>query len=239
MSQIIQGDLFATAAGASEESLRRFLADAGNCRVELTLTRNRVSMATLQFKSQAHVRVRLHEQFLTAPQEVWDALARYIRTRRRKDWDLVAAFASNIDTSSEKHEEKRITLKQKGQVYDLAKIAKKINRRFFNGRVKYRIGWGRERSERRRGRKGVSIRYGSWSRTSGIIRIHPLLDDERVPQKFVEYIVFHEMLHAVVPSDRSDGRRYDHPENFRAFERAYPDFHEMRRLSKELLNLLC
>jgi hypothetical protein len=197
-------------------------------------------MASLKFLSESHVRVRLHEKFLTAPQKVWDALAAYISRRRRSDWSVVADFASAIDTSAEKPAERKITLRQKGEVYDLAKIAKDVNRRFFNGRVKYRIGWGRERSVRSRRGRGISIRYGSWSRSSGIIRIHPLLDDRRVPQKFVEYIVFHEMLHAVVPSDHSDnGRRYDHPENFRAFERAYPEFDEMRRLAKELLHVLC
>ncbi len=70
------------------------------------------------------------------------------------------------------------------------------------------------------------------------IRIHPLLDDSRVPRTFVEYIVFHEMLHAVVPSDRSSGRRYDHPEAFRVLERSFPNLPEMKVLASELLRML-
>ena len=239
MNKNIQGDLFASSARGSEENLRRFLAESGNCRVDLTLTRNRVSMATVQFISTGHVRLRLHEKFLVAPRDVWDALALYIRKHQRKEWDIVGDYARSIDTSSEKHEVLEHNLRQKGELYDLGKIAKDVNRRYFNGRIKYRIGWGNDRPQRRRGRKGRSIRYGSWSRSTEIIRIHPLLDDKRVPREFVEYIVFHEMLHAVVPSVNSDGRRYDHPHNFKKFEKTFPNIMEMRRLAKELLHVLC
>ena len=74
MKHPVQGDLFASSAGASAESLRRFLSEAGNCRVDLTLTRNRVTMASVSFVTEGHARVRLHAQFITAPQEVFDLL---------------------------------------------------------------------------------------------------------------------------------------------------------------------
>jgi hypothetical protein len=237
----VQGDLFASSAGASTESLRRFLSEAGNCRVDLTLTRNRVTMASVSFVTEGHARVRLHAQFITAPQNVWEALASYVRTRRRPYWNTVAAHAQTIDTSSEARQPSSAPLlRDKGEIYDLGEIAKSVNLRFFNGRIKYQIGWGRGRPRKRqRGlARGRSIRYGSWSRTTRTIRIHPLLDDSRVPRKFVEYIVFHEMLHAVVPSDRSSGRRYDHPEAFRVLERSFPNLPEMKVLASELLRML-
>ena len=236
----IQGDLFASSAGSSAESLRRFLSEESRCRVDLALTRNRVSMASLVFVSEGHARVRLHAQFLTAPQDVWKALAEYIWKRRRRDWEVVSQFARTIDTSSESKPSPTSPLRNIGDVYDLDEIGKRVNRQYFNGRVKYRIGWGRSRPDkpRRRSQQGRSIRYGSWSRTTRTIRIHPLLDDARVPLRFVEYIVFHEMLHAVVPSGHKNGQRRDHPKAFRVLEQAYPNLDEMNRLSLELLTVL-
>ena len=239
MSSPVQGDLFASSAGASAEALRRFLSEHGNCRVDLTLTRNRVSMASPEFVREGHARVRLHEQFLRAPMEVWESLARYLRTRRRSAWQLVAAHAQTIDTSSEARPIRRRKLRQKGSVHDLREIARGVNQGFFNGCIKYSIGWGRDRQDtRKKGRRRRSIRYGSWSRSSRTISIHPRLDDLRVPRCFVEYIVFHEMLHAVVPSDRTNGRRYDHPEAFRVLERAFPELDAMKQLAGELLREL-
>jgi hypothetical protein len=56
------------------------------------------------------------------------------------------------------------------------------------------------------------------------IRIHPSLDRPDVPLFFVEYIVFHEMLHQLFPSSRSGGRAVHHPRAFRDRERAYPQY---------------
>ena len=46
---------------------------------------------------------------------------------------------------------------------------------------------------------------GSYSADSKVIRIHPALDQPLVPRFFVEWIVFHEMLHHVYRARR--GRR--------------------------------
>lgn len=236
----IQGDLFATAAQSNLESCRRFLSDYSKTRVELRLTRNQVSMASIVFVSDAHVRVRLHQQFLFAPQTVWNSLGNYLRRRRHSDWNVVAEFAKGIDTSSDSNLVGSRRRKQKGDFFDLAAIAKAVNQNYFNGRVKYGIEWGQSRSKRvgRRSKRGISIRYGSWSRSTRTIRIHPLLDDSRVPARFVEYIVFHEMLHSVVPSDYSNGKRFDHSETFRRLEKAFPELDQMQRLSQKLLPIL-
>ncbi len=239
MTSPVQGDLFASSAGTSAEALRRFLSESGNCRVDLKLTRNRVSMASLAFVCEGHARVRLHEQFLMAPRQVWEALGRYLRTRRRSAWKIVATHAQTIDTSSESRPIRRRTLRQKGDVHDLREIARSVNQQFFNGSIKYSIGWGQDRRRTdKKGRRGRSIRYGSWSQATRTISLHPRLDDSRVPRCFVEYIVFHEMLHAVVPSNRSNGRRYDHPEAFKVLERTFPDLSAMKRMARELLRVL-
>ncbi len=237
MTGDIQGDLFATSARGAEERLRRHLAEACDCRVELILTRNRTSMASLRYISDSHVRLRLHQQFLNAPPEVWKALTEYIRTRKKSCWQVVADFASTIDISSERHVATPSRLKTRGNVYDLRVLAREVNQQYFMGRIKYKIGWGAYGGKSKGGR-GISIRYGSWNPQTKIIRIHPLLDDKRVPRRFVEYVIFHEMLHAVVPCRHVDGRRLDHHADFKKLERKFPGYQEMQQLSKRLLDVL-
>jgi hypothetical protein len=57
-----------------------------------------------------------------------------------------------------------------------------------------------------------------------LIRIHPALDQSWVPRYFVEYIVYHEMLHHVIPMPERNGRRQLHTPEFRARERAFAHF---------------
>ena len=45
-----------------------------------------------------------------------------------------------------------------------------------------------------------------------------------MPLEFVEYIVFHEMLHDVFGIEASGSRRKVHPKEFYAVEQSYPDY---------------
>ncbi len=220
------------------EPLRRYLSETGACRVDLTLTHNRVSMLSVNFVHNGHVRIRMHTQFLEAPSTVQGALARYLRTRRREDWAPVAIFARGIPASAVRPVETVCRLSDRGQVHDLRLIATEVNKRFFSGKVKCWTGWGGRTARSRRQGRRRSIRYGSWSPATRMIRINPLLDDMRVPRDFVAYIVFHEMLHAVVPSEHVAGRRMDHGVNYRRMERGYPEIERMKQMGRDLLDVL-
>jgi len=221
------------------EQLRRYLADYGRCRVELIATRNRVSMISVVFPREGYARIRLHEQFLEAPEPVREALALYLRSRHRRAWRVVADFARRIRVpATDVACPAPCRLRTRGKVHDLREIAGEVNTRFFNGTVKCRIGWGAQRPRSRRRSRTRSIRYGSWSPATRTVRVHPLLDDLRVPRAFIAYILFHEMLHAVVPPEDAPGRRLDHGKVFRQMESRYPDIDEMRRLSRRLLHVL-
>ena len=95
-----------------------------------------------------------------------------------------------------------------GRWFNLRAIFDKVNARYFRNRIKnYRVVWGKKRKERPR----RSVVFGSIQEEDRIIRIHPLLDRLFVPQWFVEYVLFHEMLHSVVPDIYDpQGRRIVH-----------------------------
>ena len=113
---------------------------------------------------------------------------------------------------------------ERGRFFDLQAIFKKLNARYFNNRLRgYSIVWGRKRRQRPKD----EIVFGTIQEEDRAIRIHPLLDRALVPTWFLEYVVYHEMCHAVV-RDRYDraGRRIIHHEKFYARER---EFHWFRR----------
>ena len=77
---------------------------------------------------------------------------------------------------------------------------------------------------------------GSYSVEERLIRVHRSLDRTFVPRYFVEWIVYHEMLHQVHQAELVNGRRqfhtpafladearFEHYERARAWERAHLD----------------
>jgi len=213
------------------EQMRRGLSERSGMRVDLTLTRNRVSMASIRFMSERHARLRLHESFVRAPDVVQSALVGYLRSRRKQHWATICSYARVIPTYAPA---RPVPCHTRGRVYDLALLAQEVNARHFGGDLHCRVGWGK-RGQRTTGR---SIRYGSCNVDSRLIRIHPLLDDARVPVDFVRYILYHEMLHLVIQPVSQAGRRIDHPAAFRRMERQFPDFGRHKATAKALLRIL-
>ena len=69
-----------------------------------------------------------------------------------------------------------------------------------------------------------------------IIRIHPRLDAPFVPTWFLEYVIYHEMLHARVPDEfTAEGRRLVHTEEFNRREREFLHYRRARRWEDENL----
>lgn len=129
--------------------------------------------------------------------------------------------------------QRELEFASEGRFFDLRTIFDRLNDRYFKNRLRgYRILWG----QRRRERPKSYIVFGSIQEVDRMIRIHPLLDRQFVPAWYVEYVVFHEMLHAVV-LDRYDsaGRRVVHHEGFLERERRFR--HYRRAIEWEKANL--
>ena len=123
--------------------------------------------------------------------------------------------------------QRQLAFSSEGRFFDLSKVFNKINSRYFGNRMRgYAIAWGRRRKQKPR----EYMVFGSIQEEDRVIRIHPLLDARFVPNWFLEYVVYHEMLHAFVP-DRLDekGRRLVHHSDFNRRERK---FHFYRRAKK-------
>jgi hypothetical protein len=122
---------------------------------------------------------------------------------------------------------------EQGRVFNLRTIFDKLNALYFRNRLRgYAIVWGR----RRKGRPRDQIVFGTIQEDDRIIRIHPLLDRGFIPTWFLEYVIHHEMCHAVV-RDQYDpsGRRIVHHEKFFERERRFRWFRRAKTWEQENL----
>ncbi|MCC6625411.1 MAG: hypothetical protein IT385_29470 [Deltaproteobacteria bacterium] len=117
-------------------------------------------------------------------------------------------------------ERRASTLDPVGVVHDLGAIAEAERARAFPDVAPIPIGWGRGT----RGRRLRSIRLASYEPTAQVIRVHPRLDDARVPAWFLGVVVFHEYLHHVlgVLPERAGDRWRMHTREFKRREAEHP-----------------
>ena len=129
--------------------------------------------------------------------------------------------------------QQELGLETEGRYFDLRGLFNKLNARHFGSRLRgYKVVWGRKRRERP---KEYFI-FGTIQEEDRVIRINPWLDQRFVPLWFLEYILYHEMLHAVVPDkERGDGRRCVHTDEFNRREREFRFYKRARRWEEENL----
>jgi predicted SprT family Zn-dependent metalloprotease len=82
------------------------------------------------------------------------------------------------------------------------------------------------------------MRFGAYLPDSQSIRIHPALDQAFVPGYFVEFIVYHELLHHVIPPTRLNGRYQIHSRTFHQRERQFPAYAEAMAWRQQSLRRL-
>lgn len=196
--------------------------------VKLTVTDNRRTMVSVRRRGGVR-HVRLHHMFTDAPTEVVSAVALYLADGDREASKLIdryiAANQSKIRTHAFVQPAKLIP---RGAVYDLEEIQHGLSERYFAGRVRLNITWGRRGKSRSKRNARRTIRMGTYFIDEQLIRIHPALDQAFVPRYFVEWVVYHEMLHHVIPMPVVNGRRIYHSAEFRESERRFADYERAR-----------
>jgi hypothetical protein len=186
------------------------------------------------------VYVRLSDICKDAPPDVLRALAwilvsrllgkkvPVIHERVYRDYSLTPGVMRASDLARRGRGRKHFSTAQ-GEVYDLDKMFVKLNRRFFNGEIaKPAITWSQRRTR--------SI-LGHHDHIYDSITISKTLDSKDVPEWFVEYILYHEMLHIKHPARLINGRRYYHTSAFRQDERRFPYYEQSQKWLEQLARL--
>jgi hypothetical protein len=203
--------------------------------LSLRLTDNRYTILSVQRKRDGY-RVRAHQMFAGLEPRMVRAMARYVVHNDQRASKLLGEFIEKNEhrIASAPARQRRLVLRTRGQHYDLSAVFDALNRSYFGGAHDARITWGvARRATHRR-----SIKVGSFSVEDRLIRVHPLLDHEKVPRYFLDWIVFHEMLHGKHAIRKADGRRCFHPPEFAEEERQFPDYDRARLWEKTHLGML-
>ncbi len=218
------------------QALRDELAQRSGLHVSLRITNNSSTMMSVRYgENGTAARLSLHHMFLTAPPKVRTALVRWLKNpKAKRSGEKLNAFIRERNHQVVPRAPRRITLYTQGRHHDLARYFREVNAGHFDNTITAAITWGRmPRLTRRR-----SIRFGSYMPSDRIIRIHPLLDQDFVPDFFVRYVVYHEMLHAHLGiGELPSGRRSIHGKTFRDQEKNYPDFQRATEWGADAKNL--
>lgn len=224
---------------ASSRLANRIRAHLPRGGLTVTLTDNRYTMISVrrERRNGRHYKVRLHHMFADAEPGITRALARYIAKNDRHSsrvlGDYIDANQHRVRDRSRRSCSPRLTTN--GTYHDLRQIYNDVNERYFNGRIDAHITWGQRTG---RPRRRNSIKMGSYSVEDRLIRIHRSLDRAFVPRFFVEWIVYHEMLHQVHDIKVVNGRRQFHSKEFLEDEARFEHYVEARAWERAHLEQL-
>jgi len=173
--------------------------------------------------------VRISDLFRAAPPEVTRALAfllvaRLLSRKPPRVYERLYrsyAFSPEVLRASDlarRERGRKVISTAVGRVYDLNRVFLRVNRRHFDGEIdKPILTWSQRKTRRILGHHDAA---------HDTITISKTLDSSDVPEWFVEYIMFHEMLHIKYPARIINGRRYYHTPAFRAEEKTYPRYEQ-------------
>lgn len=216
------------------EAWSEFLSLELETQVEVIFTRARRTVLRVEPHGLRRT-LRMNAFFAHAPADVRGAVVSWIRSgrRARRKLELLDLWVEAQIELMERSAPRKLKLVSAGRVYDLEALALDLRENDFAGEFAAQattaseaqmpakwpqLTWGRAPKSRTR----RTLRLGSFDYWTGLVRMHPVLDQTAVPEFFVRYVLFHELLHAALPAERgAKGRRIFHSREFRRREREY------------------
>jgi hypothetical protein len=210
----VQMDLLFT---HSRDTLCSYLEKQLGKTISLTITDNSTSIISVK-TVHGFISLRLHRMFLDAGDDVIKEIAQFVK-RRKGNTPLIRDFIKRNQSAlvNENKGSRKVVARTQGEYRDLQELFGLLNKQYFDGKIKATISWGKKTS-----RWAVRKRtLGSYSHHTNTIWINPALDRRNVPRYLVKFIVYHEMLHSVIPVETRNGRRRIHPPEFKRRERLF------------------
>jgi len=207
--------------------------------VDVIFTDNASTMMSFKLRL-GRLQVRLHRMFRHADDRVLADVARFLAARGRSSSRALDRFIDgHRDEIRPRDRMAARSTRTVGRHKDLQRVLDAVTGEYFGGDVDVRICWGRasKRGTRRRGRTR-SRALATYAFDSRTIRVSPVLDSPDVPDFVLEWIIYHELLHHVLPIERDGGRSRFHTSRFKALERGFKLYHEAKAWEEENLEWL-
>ena len=147
-------------------------------------------------------------------------------TAYRNEISSEGAFSTNDELRKLRGRKK--TGVSRGNRFDLEEMLERIMRKYphiYSGIEKPQISWSRRRSRRR---------LAFYDSAFNAITVSRAFDGQDTPEVLVEYLVFHELLHAAKKTIHGSGRRKIHHKEFRRAEKEFEGFGDAMRYIKQI-----
>lgn len=180
-----------------------------------------------------NLKISLHKLFLSAPEDILKEVINFCLKRDKTAFKVIKNFANNyfskIDYSKRINIDKFVT---KGNFFDLKQILENLSLAYFENNLNLHITW----FEKPKYKKFSHFTFGSFDKSLKLIRINKLLDNSNFPFYFINYVVYHEILHSIyeVKVDKT-GRRKVHTKEFKIHEKKFPYYKEAMDFEKYFL----
>lgn len=222
-------------------TLRKIMSFYPDEKISFRINKNINSLITVTNKKcNSEKRVSIHSIFLAASDEVIKGVAEFIKKPNKENRRIIRRYiaenSGKIDRISKR--KKNTEIKTEGKFYNLQPLFEGINIKYFNGTLNHlKITWAQQKSHTRK--RISSLNFGSFSYVENLIRIHPVLDSSFVPKYFIEYIIYHEMLHSIIsPTVSGSGYMCYHNKIFREKEKEFKNYTKAESWQKNNLKHL-
>jgi hypothetical protein len=197
--------------------------------VEVTFTDNRYTMISFR-KARGCYRVRLHKMFRHADIALLHQLVLFLTAPKKSASNHLDCFiAEHREEIDGARKRRTAALVAKGRHFDLDEVLTRVALQYFDGKAEVRIGWGAAPKRSRKRRYGkISRALATYSYEDKIIRVSPVLDAPNVPHYVIDWIVYHEMLHHVLPIIKKGSKNIYHSARFRSLERGFKHFEKAK-----------
>jgi hypothetical protein len=208
--------------------------------VDVVFTDNRSTMISFRRRG-GRIAVRLHRIFRHADNVVLDHLSRYMVAPTRADSAALDHFIDAHKAEIDRRPRRRArALATKGRFHDLRATLHRVCHTYFKGDIDVKIGWGSppKRRTKTRRRRTISRALATYNYDTRTIRVSPVLDTPNVPAYVLEWVVYHELLHHVLPVKKINGKHRYHTSQFRLYERAFRQYEAAKRWEEQHLKEL-
>jgi len=184
-------------------------------------------------KTRSCLKISLHKLFVDSPEDIKKAVISYCLKRDKQSHMMIKTYAYKyFEKADYTHRLEIKKLKTNGVNFDLIQILDNLNLIYFKNLLNLSITW----FEKPKYKKFRHVTYGSFDKSLKLVRINGVLDNSNFPFYFINYIVYHEMLHAMYPETISEnGKRRIHTPFFKKKEQEFAYYKEAREFEKKFL----
>jgi hypothetical protein len=173
----------------------------------------------------------IHEAFVQAPRSIIKDLMTVVVSRKGGG----PRFRIKQYTDTEEFRETLLTIemigvrleeKARGEVYNLEEVFKRVNDRYFGGRMEKPIlTWNKLITYRK---------FGHYVPSTDTVMISIALDAKDVAPYVIDHVMHHELLHKKLGVKVVNGRMIAHTPEFRAQEQSFKHYHQAQAFLAKL-----